>query len=134
MTRISLALLPILLLAAVATTATAEPVKVSAYEIELYFKGRTADCIKTKDDSTCDTYFDEDGSVQRYTHANGKRRSGKWWVTDDDKLAVQWKGRTKPLLFSIVDTGDGSWQLIRRGKLKSVVVGVQPGNTLPEGK
>ena len=121
-----------MLLLMLVSIASAEGTRVNGYEITLFFEGRTADCIKTKDNSTCATYFGEDGSVERYTYAAGQWRSGKWWIDAEERLVVQWEGRTKGLHFDVFDRGDGSWELVKGGKTVSVVAGVQPGNTLPK--
>lgn len=129
--RIRTILITGLLLGLLNGGALAERTPVGAFEIKLFFNGRTADCIKTKDDSTCDTYFGEDGRVQRYTHDDGKLREGRWWIDDQEQLVVQWDGRKRELHFQIFDRGDGTWELVKRGKVVSIVAGSQPGNTLP---
>lgn len=120
----------VLVLAMGAPAFAADAEVVSGYEVKLFFNGRTADCIKTKDDSTCATFFAKDGEVKRITHNDGKQRVGKWWVSDEGNLCVHWNGKKKPLCFVIKDPRDGTFQLVRKGKLKSIVTGAQPGNSL----
>ena len=120
-----------LALAMLAGSAVAEPAPVGAYEIKLFLTGRTADCVKSSDDSTCDTYFGADGSVKRFTYEDRKLRLGKWWVDEEDHLCVQWEGKDKPLRFDVVDTGEGTWKLVKGGRVKADILGAQPGDTLP---
>ena len=117
-----------LLVLALSATAVAGTTPVNGYELKTFLNGKTAKCIKTSDNSTCDTYFADDGSIKRYTPSDGKTRQGKWWVDADGMLNVQWTGKKKPLKFSVVDTGEGHWQLLRRGKIKSLITGAQPGD------
>jgi len=120
-------LLAVMLLA-MSNLAVAESATVSAYEIKLFINGKTANCVKTKDNSTCDTYFAEDGSLKRFTPADGKTKTGDWWVDEEGKLNVRWTGRKKSMRFDVIDPGDGTWQLIKGKKLKSVITGVRPGD------
>ena len=108
--------------------AAAEPVTVPGFEVKTFLNGRTANCVKTKDNSTCDTYFAEDGSVKRYTFDDQKLRKGKWWVDDKGLLNVQWTGKKRPLKFSVVDPGTGSWELRKKKKLKALITGATPGD------
>jgi len=112
-------------------SALAEPVPVDAYEIKLFLSGRTADCVKYSDDSTCDTYFAKDGSLKRYTHDDERLRLGTWWVDEEERLCVQWAGKKKPLRFNVFDTGEGTWQLVKNDSLKAIIRGAEPGDRLP---
>lgn len=118
-------------LAMFAGSAMAEPVPVGAYEIKLFLSGRTADCVKSSDGSTCDTYFAADGSVKRFTYDDRKLRLGKWWVDEQDRLCVQWQGKKKPLRFNVMDTGEGTWQLVKGGRVRADILAAGPGDTLP---
>lgn len=104
--------------------------KVSGYEISTFLTGKTASCVKTHDNSTCDTYFAQDGAIKRFTPDNGKTRTGKWWVDDKDMLHVQWTGKKKSLAFDVMDPRDGTWKLLKRGKLKSLITGATPGDQI----
>jgi len=128
MTRMTTALLAVLL--ALTTVAVAEPTQVSGYEVKLFLNGKTANCIKTKDNSTCDTYFAEDGSLKRFTPDDGKTKTGTWWVDEEGLLNVQWTGRSRSMRFNVMDPRDGTWQLVKGGKLMSLISGVRPGDQL----
>ena len=118
-------------LAMLAGSVVAEPTPVDAYEIKLFLNGRTADCVKSSDGSTCDTYFATDGAVKRFTYEDRKLRLGKWWVDEEDRLCVQWQGKDKPLRFDVMDTGEGPWQLVTGGRVRADILGAAPGDTLP---
>lgn len=102
----------------------------SAEAVSALFVGKTAKCVKTKDDSLCNTYFDADGSLKRLMLADGKKRTGKWW-TEPDQLCVHWEGKKKGYCFDLKQDGDAeSYGLFRKGKRKSTISGFEDGNTL----
>jgi len=122
--------LPLALMLGFGAAAVAEPTRVSGYEVDLFLNGKTAKCIKTRDNSTCDTYFAKDGSVKRFTPADGKIKTGTWSVDQDELLNVQWTGKKRAMKFVVMDTGEGAWQLLKGGKLKALIKGAQPGDQI----
>jgi len=101
----------------------------SSAEITALFAGNTAACIKTKDDSKCETFMGAEGSVKRLTHSDGKTRLGTWHATDN-QLCILWANKTKDLCFDIHKNADNSYNLDRKGKTKSVISGFVKGDTL----
>ena len=92
---------------------------------------KTAHCIKTKDNTDCDTYFAKNGDVERYTFNDKKFRYGKWWVDGVSKLNIQWANKDTPWVFDVIEQANGDWHLSWRGKVKGIIDGVKDGNTLP---
>jgi hypothetical protein len=93
--------------------------------------GKTAHCIKTKDNTDCDTYFAKNGDVQRYTFNDKKFRYGTWWVDGVSKLNIQWANKDTPWVFDVIEQDNGDWHLSWHGKVKGIIDGVKDGNTLP---
>lgn len=101
--------------------------KLNSTEIIQAFSGKTSQCIKEKDKSTCSTYLGERGLVKRHMHDSGKQRLGKWHAAGH-QLCILWKGKSKELCFDIMKQDNGDLHLIKKGKLKSVVTGFKPGD------
>ena len=110
--------------------ASDEPVAMLGHDISALMSGKTTKCVKTKDNSTCSTYFAEDGVVKRILDTDGKRRSGQWSIDGDSHLLIQWDGKKKPLVFVVMDMRDGTYNLVKKGKLKSTIIGFSNGNSL----
>ena len=124
-------LLSLVLTLGMSASVLADDAQVSGHEITSFLSGKTANCIKTSDESTCDTFFGKDGTIKRFTPDNGKTKTGKWWVDADGMLNVQFTGKKKPLVFKVVDPRDGTWKLLKGGSLKSLITGATPGDKLP---
>jgi hypothetical protein len=90
---------------------------------------KTTECRKEKDQSMCSNYFTGDGVIKRIMHEDGERRDGVWFVDDTDRLCILWKGRIKPLCFSVFEQADGSYELIKNGRHITTITGVADGNT-----
>ncbi len=101
----------------------------SSAEITALFTGNTANCIKTKDQTICETYMGADGNLKRLTHSNGKTRLGTWHATDN-QLCILWANKTKDVCFDIHKNADNNYNLDRKGKTRSIITGVTAGNTL----
>lgn len=125
----------LLLFTFVATTAWAgEPAQTEAESldrdsvIELVSE-KTTECRKEKDGSLCSNYFTEDGVIKRVMHDDGARKDGVWFVDDQERLCILWKGKIKPLCFVVYEQDDGSYNLIKRGKHITTILGSEDGNT-----
>ena len=94
------------------------------------FAGKTAQCIKSKDFSTCDTYMGEDGEVKRFTHKDSKLKTGTWDTNDKNQLCITWKGKKRAQCFIVIENSNGTHRLVKRNKTKSVIAGFTEGNTL----
>jgi len=110
--------------------ASDEPVAMLGHDIIALISDKTTKCVKTKDDSTCSTFFSRDGVVKRILDTNGKRRSGKWYIDEENHLCIRWDGKTKSLVFVVMDMRDSTYNLIKKGKLKSTIIGFSEGNSL----
>jgi len=103
--------------------------QLSSEEITALFAGRTAECIKTKDNSTCDTFMNKQGDVKRHTHNDNKVRLGKWHADDSDQLCIHWQGKSKATCFTVMKNIDRTHNLNRKGKTKSIITGLSAGDT-----
>ena len=90
---------------------------------------KTTECRKEKDQSLCSNYFTEDGVIKRVMHEDGERRDGVWFVDDTERLCILWKGKIKPLCFSVFEQDDGSFKLIKNDRHITTITGVEDGNT-----
>jgi len=98
-------------------------------DITQLFSGKTAGCVKSKDQSICLTYMSTDGKVKRLTHSDGKTRLGTWEAVKD-KLCIQWTGKSKAICFDVVKKNDNEYLLNKKGKTKSVITGFTDGDTI----
>lgn len=90
---------------------------------------KTAECRKEKDQSLCTNYFSDEGVVVQVLKEDGERKDGVWFVDDQDRLCILWKGRIKPLCFSVYRQDDGSYNLIKHEKHITTILGTEDGNT-----
>lgn len=90
---------------------------------------QTVLCRREKDQSLCSTYFSEDGVIKRMMHDDGARRDGVWFVDDQERLCILWKGKIKPACFGVYPQADGSHHLIKREKHVSTILDTEDGNT-----
>ena len=88
---------------------------------------QTADCRKEKDQSLCVNYFSPEGNLTQLRD-NGKRKTGRWFLDDSDRLCILWDGKYKPLCFVVSEEPDGTYKMVRKGKHKSTILGTAPGN------
>ncbi|MCB1772482.1 MAG: hypothetical protein KDI88_02615 [Gammaproteobacteria bacterium] len=90
---------------------------------------QTTLCRKEKDQSLCSNYFTEDGVIKRIMHDDDARRDGVWFIDDQDRLCILWKGKIKPLCFHVYEQDDGSYKLIKKGEHITTIIGTEQGNT-----
>ncbi len=98
--------------------------KAGLYEL-VYDK--TADCRKEKDQSTCVNYFAPDGNLTQ-VRDNGKRKEGRWFLDDSDRLCILWNGKYKPLCFVVTANEDDTYKMTKKGKHKSTILDTVEGN------
>ena len=91
--------------------------------------GKTALCRKEKDQSLCTNYFSDEGVIKQVMDADGERKEGVWFVDDQDRLCILWTGRIKPLCFGVYPQADGSYNMIKKEKHITTILGVEDGNT-----
>ena len=90
---------------------------------------KTTECRKEKDGSLCANYFSEDGVIRRLMYDDGARKDGRWFVDDQERLCILWDGKIKPLCFSLYAQDDGSYNLIKKGRHITTILGTEDGNT-----
>jgi len=98
------------------------------YELEELVLDKTANCRKEKDKSHCVNYFSPEGVLVQ-VRDSGKRKDGRWFLDDSDRLCILWNGKIKPLCFVVNNNGDGSYSMVKNGKLKSTILELKDGNT-----
>lgn len=127
---------PILLLAAILGTlpapgtasADTPGVPLTSEQLEELVTGKTAECRKEKDHSTCVTYFDQEGRVVQVLDGSRERSEGSWFLDDADRLCILWVGRIRPLCFQVDAAADGSYRMIRKSKHLSSITVLVDGN------
>jgi hypothetical protein len=103
--------------------------KLNADELEELFSNTTQLCRKEKDQSTCSTYFSEDGVIKRRLHTGDVRREGEWETDlEHDQLCITWKGKKKPLCMDVYQNKDGTLDMYKGSKHLSTVLSFTPGN------
>lgn len=124
-------------LALLATSVLAEPAELPDPDaldresvIDLVF-GKTAECRKEKDQSLCANYFSDEGRIVQLLREDNERKSGVWFVDDQDRLCILWTGRLKPLCFTVIPQDDGSYNLFKHDKHITTILSIEDGN--PQG-
>lgn len=118
-----------LAVAATGGVSAAGVVSLERMEIVDLVSEQTTECRREKDQSLCSNYFTGDGVIRRIMHDDGERREGAWFVADQDRLCILWKGKIKPLCFVVHEQEDGSHNLIRNGRHITTILGLEDGNT-----
>ena len=90
---------------------------------------KTATCLKVKDQSECVTFFSSAGEIAQVMNDSGKRKDGRWFLDDSDRLCILWNGKLKPLCFVVTKNDDGSFNRVKRGKHVSTILKLFDGNT-----
>ncbi len=90
---------------------------------------KTTECRKEKDQSLCSNWFAKYGEITRIMHADGARKEGVWFVDDQDRLCILWKGKLKPLCFNVYEQDDETYTLFKSGKHITTILGTEEGNT-----
>ena len=98
------------------------------FELEELVYDKTANCRKEKDQSLCMNYFSPEGEIIQ-VRDNGKRKDGRWFLDDSDRLCILWYGKFRPLCFVVSKNEDGSFNMVRNGKHKSTILKLSDGNT-----
>lgn len=107
----------------------ADPEPLGREDIIELVSEKTTECRKEKDQSMCFNYFTEDGVIKRLMHEDGERRDGVWFIDDTERLCILWKGKIKPLCFSVFEQDDGSYKLIKNDRHITTITGTEDGNT-----
>jgi len=108
---------------------SAEPAPLTRDELRSLVFDKTVDCRKEKDQSTCVNYFSDEGNVVQVLHKDGKRKDGRWFLDDSDRLCILWNGKLKPLCFVVTENEDGTYNMVKRGKHVSTILKLYEGNT-----
>ena len=106
-----------------------EPAPLTRDELRALVLDKTADCRKEKDQSTCVNYFSAEGEIAQVLHKDGKRKDGRWFLDDSDRLCILWNGQLKPYCFIVTENQDGSYKMVKKGKHISTILKLYDGNT-----
>ena len=98
------------------------------FELEELVLDKTASCRKEKDKSHCINYFSREGVLVQ-VRDSGKRKDGRWFLDDSDRLCILWNGKLKPLCFVVTKNDDGTYNMVKSGKHKSTILELKDGNT-----
>ncbi len=108
--------------------ATEDPEPLDRDQVVELVSDKTAECRKEKDQSLCSNYFSDDGVIVQVMRDDGERKEGAWFVDDQERLCILWKGRIKAYCFSVYAQPDGSYNLIRRERHITTILGTEDGN------
>ncbi len=89
---------------------------------------KTVECRKEKDQSLCSNFFSDEGVVVQVLREDGERKDGVWFVDDQERLCILWKGKIKPLCFSVYQQPDDTWHLIKNDKHITTILHTEDGN------
>ena len=117
------------MLTAFAVSAGGDPEALARGDIIQLLRGNTTECRKEKDQSLCSNWFEKYGEITRIMHADGARKEGAWFVDDQDRLCILWKRKIKPLCFAVYEMDDGTYNLYKKGKHITTILGTEEGNT-----
>ncbi|NNJ96308.1 MAG: hypothetical protein HKP12_04040 [Gammaproteobacteria bacterium] len=106
-----------------------EPVPLTREQLLELVYDKTVDCRKEKDQSTCVNYFSDEGVMVQVLHKNTKRKDGRWFLDDSDRLCILWDGKFKPLCFVVIKNDDGTFNMIKSGKHMSTMLKFYDGNS-----
>jgi hypothetical protein len=116
------------LLLAAGVVAAADPASLDRDGIVDLVSDKTAECRKEKDQSLCVNYFGDDGALVQVMRDDGERKEGVWFVDDEDRLCILWKGKIKPLCFEVYPQPDGSHRLLKYDRHITTILGTADGN------
>lgn len=120
---------PIALLLATSAVWADDPLPLERDEVVELVGEKTVECRKEKDQSRCSNYFREDGVIVQVMRDDGERKDGVWFVDDQERLCILWKGKIKPLCFSVYPQPDGTYHMIRRERHVTTILGTEDGNS-----
>ena len=106
-----------------------EPASLSREQLLELVYDKTVDCRKEKDQSTCVNYFSDEGVMVQVLHKNNKRKDGRWFLDDSDRLCILWDGKFKPLCFVVFQNEDGTYNMLKGDKHMSTMLKFYDGNT-----
>ena len=125
-----IAILITLSLCSVTSTAWSdEPAPLTREQLLELVYDKTVDCRKEKDQSTCVNYFSDEGVMVQVLRKNDKRKDGRWFLDDSDRLCILWDGKFKPLCFIVFKNEDGTFNMIKGGEHMSTMLKFYDGNT-----
>lgn len=101
----------------------------SADEIKALFTDKTQYCEQVGKDKTCKTYNGSDGRVVRVMDADGARREGNWWISEEEQYCLRWDVKKHDLCFFVFKQDDGSYHLFKKGKHKAIITKLLDGNS-----
>jgi hypothetical protein len=74
-------------------------------------------------------YFSAEGEIAQVLHKTGKRKDGRWFLDDSDRLCILWNGKIKPYCFVVTENDDGTYNMVKSGKHISTMLKLYEGNT-----
>ena len=74
-------------------------------------------------------YYAADRAAASLKESNGKKNKGTWRITDSGEWCVHWSGASERC-GQVIDNGDGTYNRLEEGKLRSVWKKIHPGNTI----
>ena len=76
-------------------------------------------------------YYAADGTAISHNERDGKKYKGTWRLTDSGEWCNHWPP-AEDRCGQVIDNGDGTYNRMEGGKLRSVWKKIYPGNTIAE--
>jgi hypothetical protein len=76
-------------------------------------------------------HYAADGTAYSLQESNGKKNKGAWRISDTGEWCVLWTGASERC-GQVFDNGDGTYNRMEDGSLRSVWKKIEQGNTIPE--
>lgn len=70
-------------------------------------------------------YYDADGSIMSLNESGGEYK-GKWRVTEDSQLCIQWPSRSESCV-QIIKEPDGTYKRVSNGEVRAIMKSITPG-------
>ena len=115
----------------VLSTSTLAGAPLGGEQIKQLASGNTVSLHSLAKGADFKNYYAADGTAASFEESNGKKNKGAWRVTDSGEWCVHWRGATERC-GQIIDNGDGTYNRMEDGNLRSVWKMIHPGNTIPE--
>ena len=74
-------------------------------------------------------FYATDGTAISHDESNGKNYPGTWRITDSGEWCNHWPP-AKDRCGQVIDNGDGTYNRMENGSLRSVWKKIYPGNTI----
>jgi len=101
--------------------------KLSKSEVIELFSGKTVHYQLVSKNLNVVAFFDENGEARELR--GNKKDNHPWWVKDNGKHCIKFKGKKKAFCRKVVKRNDGTYVKFRKGKVAVQYTSFKEGNT-----